>query len=112
LIAADLEAEGAEHAALVELWAGSVVLVRSNLICIPTDGPLGWMIDRIRGANGGRLGGLPDVIATFSDGRVAFREAKSVSGKDRLRANQHAMADVLRGEFGRWAELAIVEWDL
>ena len=68
------------------------------------------ILDDIRSNNNGSLGGLPDVMAVFPDGRIAFREAKR-SGKDRLQPNQHKMANLLRELFGERLDLGVVEWD-
>ena len=108
-IAQVLMAEGAEAAAFVELW-GKCVLVNHELICIPEEGELGEVLAKIRAENHGKLDGLPDVIAVFPNGKVAFREAKR-SGKDRIRPNQHQMAKLLRELFGTRLDLGVVEWD-
>lgn len=112
LIAAELIETGAEVAAFIELWGGRCVLVGPDLYCMAPDGPLGAVVEEIQRANDGRLGGLPDVIGVFPDGRVAGREAKNVSAGDRLGAKQHAMADLLRELYGERLDLAVVEWGI
>jgi len=108
LIAEELLHEGATIAVFIEMWGG-VVLVGSDLICIPAEGPLGELLDKLRVANGGSLAGLPDVIAIFPDGRVAMREAKNIAAKDRLGPKQHAFADVARRVLGEKLNLGVVE---
>lgn len=108
-IAQELVAEGAEAAAFVELW-GKCVLVNHELICIPEEGELGEVLAKIRADNHGKLGGLPDVIAVFPNGKIVFREAKR-SGKDRIQSKQHKMAKLLRKIFGPRLDLGVVEWD-
>lgn len=109
-IAQDLMTEGATAAAFVELWAGSCVLVSHELVCVSDDEELGNVLDRVRAACGGQLGGFPDVMGVFPDGKVAFRETKNIVSKDRLGPKQHAMADQLRKIFGASMDLAVVEW--
>ena len=120
MIARELKEEGADEAAFVELWGG-LVIVDQNLVCVShlEDGKVVWAESHVETgkiltrflAERGSFRGFPDVIAVFSDGRIALREAKSVSGKDRLAPNQHDAANALRTMFGQRAELALVEWD-
>ena len=110
LIARELIALGATSAVFTELWAGRCVLVGPDLVCVPEEGPLRRLLDELRAANGGCLGGLPDVLGLFPDGRVAMREAKNVVAKDRIRSNQHAFARIAQQLFGERLDLAIVEW--
>ena len=110
LIARELIADGASAAAFTELWGGRCVLVGPDLVCLPNDGPLWTLIQELCAANGNRLGGLPDVIAIFPDGRVAMREAKNVSAKDRLGPKQHSFARTARQLLGDRLDLAVVEW--
>ena len=97
------------------------MLVDQNLVCVSQleDGKLvcadshvetGKILTRFS-AERGSFKGFPDVIAVFPNGRIALREVKSVSGKDRLGPNQHDAANVLRTMFGQRAELVLVEWD-
>lgn len=109
VIAHELRVKGALSAVFTELWGG-VVLVNPDLVCVQEDGLIKELLDTIRAETGGRLGGLPDVIAMFPDGRVAMREAKNVEKKDRLRQNQHDFARVAQRLLGNKLDLAIVEW--
>ena len=112
LIAEELINEGAETAAFTELWGTKPVLVDHNLVCISDNKRLVQVLNHIRENNQGRLGGLPDVMAVFHDGRIAFREAKNVKAKDSLSKNQHALARLLRRLYKDKLDIAVVEWDL
>ena len=112
LIAEELINEGADIAAFTELWGGKCVLVDHNLVCISDNYRLVQILDYIRQKNNGRLGGLPDVMAVFPDGRIGFREAKNVRAKDTLNKNQHALAKLLRHLYKDKLDIAVVEWDL
>ncbi len=68
VIARELHAEGASFAVFTELWGG-IVLVGPDLVCVEEEGPIRELFDALRAATGGSLGGLPDVIAVFPDGR-------------------------------------------
>lgn len=81
-----------------------------DLICLPDNGPLPTLVAQLRAANRGRLGGLPDVIALFPDGKVALREAKNVAAKDRLGPKQHTFARAAQQLLGPRLDLALVEW--
>lgn len=108
-IARDLLEEGATTALLVEMWGG-VVLLDASLYCIKCDGEVGQILARAKKANGGSLGGFPDVVGIFPDGMIALREAKYIGSKDQLSPNQHKMADALRREFGNKLDIKVVEW--
>ena len=108
VIARELISEGALSAVFTELW-GRLVLVNSDLICVQEDGQIKEILDAVRSKTSGSLSGLPDVIAVFSDGRIAMREAK-VAKKDRLQKNQHNFARVAQKLFGNRLDLAVVEW--
>ena len=60
-------------------------------------------------ASDGRIGGFPDVVAFWDDGRISLQELK-LSRKDALSAKQHDAADRLRGLLGARADLSILEW--
>ena len=60
-------------------------------------------------ANEGRLGGFPDVVAFWDDGRVSLQELK-LHRKDQLKAKQHAAADCLRSLLGDRLDLRVLEW--
>lgn len=109
VIARELFAEGASSAVFTELWGG-VVLVGPDLVCIQAERALQELLDALKSASGGSLGGLPDVIGLFPDGRVAVREAKNVTAKDRLGPKQHAFAAVAQQLLGDRLDLAVVEW--
>jgi hypothetical protein len=110
LIARELVAEGASVAAFSEQWAGRCVLVGPDFRCLGGDGPLQTLLAQLRLANGGRLGGLPDVLALFPDGKVAMREAKNVAAKDRLGPKQHTFARAAQQLLGSRLDLAVIEW--
>ena len=112
VIAEELINEGADIAAFTELWGGKCVLVDQNLVCISDNDRLVQILNYIRNKNNGRLGGLPDVMAVFPDGRIAFREAKNVRAKDSINKNQHALAKLLRHLYKDKLDIAVVEWDL
>jgi hypothetical protein len=110
VIARELIAAGASVAVFTEMWGG-LVLVGHDLICVQEEGPVRELLDSLRAAAPGRsLGGLPDILALFPDGRVAMREAKNVAAKDRLGPKQHAFAIVARNLLGEKLDLAVVEW--
>jgi hypothetical protein len=109
VIARELRAEGASSAVFTELW-GCLVLVDPDLVCVQEEGSIRGVLDVLRVATGGKLGGLPDVVAVFPDGHVVMREAKNVVAKDRLGPKQHAFASVAQKLFGDKLDLAVVEW--
>ena len=109
-IARELIDAGAHLAGFIEMWAGRIVFVDQNLICQQIDGRLAEIIDTVRKANDGKLGGFPDVVGLFPDGRIAFREVKNIESKDRLGSKQHNLADLMRGLFGDQLDLQVVEW--
>src|SRR5207302_1548560 len=94
-IARELIAEGATSAVFTEMWGG-LVLVGADLVCVEENGDISKILGQLRTAMNGKLGGLPDVIACFPDGRIAMREAKHISAKykDGLGPKQHALARV------------------
>ena len=110
MIARELKFQGAVEAGFVELWGG-VVVVDENLKCIPLSGRIGAIISEVKNARDGKLAGFPDVVGIFPDGRISFREAKSVSSKDKISVDQHDMADILRALYGEKADIALVYWD-
>jgi hypothetical protein len=110
VIARELMWEGASKAVFTEQWAGSLVLVGSDLVCVAEDGKLKEILDAVREETGGSLAGLPDVIGYFPDGRIAMREAKNVGAKDKLGPKQHEFAPVARRVFGDRLDLGVVEW--
>ena len=108
-ICRELMASGAISAVFTEMWGG-LVLVGPDLVCVGCDGEIGAVLKALRSANGGLLGGLPDVIGIFPDGRIAMREAKNIGAKDRLGPKQHAIAREARRLFGQRLDLAVVQW--
>lgn len=112
LIARELVAAGASSAAFTELWGGRCVLVGPELVCLADAGPLQSLVAELRAANENNLGGLPDVLAVFPNGRVAMREAKNVFAKDKLGPKQHHFARVAQRLLGDRLDLAVVEWGL
>jgi hypothetical protein len=110
VIASELLAEGASVAVFTELWGG-VVLVGADLVCVAEEGEIRELLDSLRVATGSRLlGGLPDVIGIFPDGRVAMRAAKNIGAKDRVGPKQHAFARAAQRLLGNRLDLAVVEW--
>lgn len=109
-VARELIEEGASQAGFTEMWAGTFVFVDHDLVCRPIEGCLADAIERVRDANDGKLGGFPDAIGLFDDGRIAMREIKNIDSKDRLGAKQHALADLMRELFQEQLDLQVVEW--
>lgn len=109
LIARELRDQGATIAACTDLTLGELRLIDPDLFCIEPPTPLAELLASLRAANEGRWAGLPDAVAIFANGRVAFREAK-VAKKDRLNPPQHAFARVARRLLGQKLDLAAVEW--
>jgi hypothetical protein len=109
VIARELIEEGASSAVFTEMWGG-LVLVGPDLVCVTHDNEIGTIVKQLREACNGKLAGLPDVIAVFPDGRIAMREAKNISSKDRLGPKQHGFVRVARNLFGEKLDLAVVEW--
>ncbi|MDE2912264.1 MAG: hypothetical protein OXL68_04995 [Paracoccaceae bacterium] len=107
-MASELKTKGTTDVAFIEIW-GSVVPVDENLVCISPTGNALWQIINEVKETRERLSGFPDVLALFSDGRIAFREIKKRKGES-IKPKQRAAADFLRKMFGSRAELAIVEW--
>ena len=60
-------------------------------------------------SNNGLIGGFPDVVAFWDDGRISLQELK-LSGKDALKPNQHDAADRLRDLLGTNADLSVLVW--
>lgn len=109
-VARELVEEGALIAGFTEMWAGTFVFVDHDLVCRPIEGRLANVIDRVRDANDGKLGGFPDAIGLFDSGRIAMREIKNIDSKDHLGAKQHALADLMRELFQEQLDLQVVEW--
>jgi hypothetical protein len=112
-IARELKIEAATWVVWTELWAGRRVLMGPDLMCVDEEEPIRELLEQLRIATGRRLlGGLPDVVACFPDGRIAMREAKHVATKykDRLGPKQHELAAVAQQLFGSRLDLAVIEW--
>jgi hypothetical protein len=120
MVARELKADGASEAAMVELWGGAVVVderpvcvgrrVDGRIECASSHVETESILSRVLEECDGSLGGFPDVVAVYPDGRIALREVKR-AGKDKVQANQDTMADILRELFGKKADLALVEWE-
>ncbi len=108
-IAREVIDDGAAWACFTEMWAGRIVLVGPDLVCLPHDGPAGDLVTQLRTAHGG-LSGLPDVVGQHHDGRVIMREAKALKSNDRLSASQHAFARTAQDLFGDRLDVAVVSW--
>ena len=76
-----------------------------------SDEPIHGLIDQFMAASDGLIGGFPDVVAFWDDGRISLQEVK-LSGKDELKANQYAAADRLRVLLGSRADLSVLHWGL
>jgi hypothetical protein len=113
LVAQELHADGASSVVFTEIWgraSDGCVLMGSNLVCLPREGELWALLERLRGANGNRWRGLPDSIALFPDGRVMMREAKVARSGDKLSQYQHSFARIARAMLNDTLNLAVVEW--
>ncbi len=111
MIARELKVDGANSVVFTEIWHG-LVLVGPDLVCVREDGPIGEILVHLRAiAPKKTLAGLPDVLASFSDGRIIMREAK-LSRRDRLSKTQHEFAAAAQRHFGPRLDLAVVEWDV
>ena len=100
---------GARSAYVVEAFEGRQGVMRADWYGAGSDEPIHGLIDQFMAASDGRLGGFPDVVAFWDDGRISLQELK-LSGKDALKPKQHAAADRLRELFGARAELSVLEW--
>lgn len=112
LIARELKKQGASFSVFTEMWAGKFVMIDHALNCVSPPEEVEELLTEIKSANGNKLGGFPDAFAVHPNGRLLFREAKSVRAKDRLGPKQHEFANLLRSLFGERVDLGIVEWDL
>lgn len=112
LIAKQLIREGANFAVFTEMWAGKFVMIDHELNCVSPNSQAEGVLAKIKAANDNKLGGFPDVFAIHPDGKLLFREAKSVKAKDRLGQKQHEFANLLRSLFGAKVDFGVVEWDL
>ena len=74
-----------------------------------SDEPIHGLIVQFMAVSEGRIGGFPDVVAFWDDGRISLQEMK-LSGKDALKLKQHQAADRLRKLLGAKAELSVLEW--
>lgn len=92
-MAAELVADGAGWAYSAEVFSGRLTLLDHRARCVALKGAVANIISPIIAENGGRLGGLPDVIALHGE-TVIMREMKFVGPgtRDRLRPNQEAFA--------------------
>src|ERR1700722_5123572 len=108
-IARELIEEGAAQAVWTECWGRGTVLVGPDLICVERAGALGLLLNQLRSANGNRWSGLPDAVALFNDGHIAFREGKRAKN-DSLQPQQHEFARVAEKILGEKLDLAVVEW--
>ena len=112
LVAKELKEEGAIESAFVYLWGGDCTIFDESLTCVSHSGEIGTFIREVKMSNGGRLGGFPNVIAIFGDGKVDLRKTINVKAKGRISENQHKMANSLRKTYGEKVDLKVVEWDI
>jgi hypothetical protein len=113
-IARELITEGALCAVFTDCWARRIFM-DTDLWCVQEDSlPIHDFVKALRQTLPKRplLGGLPDVLACFPDGRIAMREAKHVAAKyrDRLGVNQREIARVARTLWSNKVDFAVVEW--
>ena len=100
---------GARHAYVVEAWDGPNGVMRADLHGANVDEPIHGLIQQFLAVSEGRLGGFPDVVAFWDDGRITLQELK-LCGKDHIKSNQHATADRLRECLGDRLDLRILVW--
>ena len=100
---------GARSAYVVEVWEGCQGVMRTDWHGASSDEPIHGLIEQFMAASDGRIGGFPDVVAFWDDGRLSLQELK-LSGKDALSAKQHGAADRLRALLGARAQLSVLEW--
>lgn len=107
-IAREVVEGGAAWAYATEVWAGRVVLLGPDLVCVDVDGAVGALLSLLRKANGSYTG-LPEVVGLHA-GRVVLRVVRDLARRQRLGSPQHAFARVARDLFGDRLDLAVVEW--
>ena len=112
LIAREMIELGATDAVFTELWANKLVLVGPDLVCVAEIGKWHDLFNSLREACGPYLGGLPDVIALFPDGRIVMREAKNVVSKDKVQKKQREFYTNAKKLFGDRLEVAVVKWGI
>ena len=104
---------GARSAFVVEAWeggnGGKPGVMRADWHGAGNDEPIHGLIAQFMAASDGRIGGFPDVVAFWDDGRISLQELK-LSKKDALSSKQHHAADRLRDLLGARAELSVLEW--
>jgi len=100
---------GARSAYVVEAFEGRQAVMRADWYGAGSDEPIHGLIDQFMAASDGLIGGFPDVVAFWEDGRISLQEIK-LSGGDDIKANQHAAADRLRALLGPRAELSVLKW--
>ncbi|MPY92405.1 MAG: hypothetical protein GEV08_04830 [Acidimicrobiia bacterium] len=109
-IAREAVEDGATWAFATETFALRVVLLGPDLVCAAPEGAVAQLLGELREANGGGLGGLPDVIGGLPGGGVLMREAHNVASRDRLGSVHHEFARRARDLLGDRLDLAVVEW--
>ena len=104
---------GARSAYVVEAWEGGNKgkpgVMRADWYGAGSDEPIHGLIDQFMAASDGLIGGFPDVVAFWDDGRISLQEIK-LSGGDAVKPNQHQAADRLRDLLGTRAQLSVLEW--
>ena len=101
--------DNSRWAYVVEAWEGRRGVMRADWYGAGSDEPIHGLIEQFMAASDGRIGGFPDVVAFWDDGRISLQELK-LSGKDALKPKQHEAADRLRVLLGSRAELSVLEW--
>ena len=112
-IARELLASGAAWAVWGDVFCGKRVFVDARLIRVEPPHALETILEQLRSATRRpMLGGLPDVIGGFKDGRLLFREAKHVSKryKDKWGPKQEEVAALAEQLWPAKVDVAIVEW--
>lgn len=87
-------------------------MIDRALNCVSPPKDVERLLAGIKSANGNKLSCFPDVFAVYSNGKILFREVKSIRTKDRLGPKQHEFANLLRSLFGERVNLGVVEWNL
>jgi hypothetical protein len=93
-----------------ETWGGQIRFFDAHLFRRPMEEPWQTVMGELIAANGGRIGGLPDVIGQRNDGTVVLCELKARASKDRLQRNQHDFANAAVSALGERVELMVAIW--
>lgn len=100
---------GARRSYVVEAWDGPEAVMRADLHGPHPSEPIHELINQFIAMNGGLIGGFPDVVGFWDNGRISLQELKH-NRKDHLKPNQHAAADRLRALLGDRLDLSVMVW--